>query len=82
MTHFAIFPRDTAGATVQHIVDSSDADAAFFEFTQIVGDDATREDFAIIEMTEGGAAQLEQWVENGEPADEAPEWLDEAIRRA
>ena len=82
MTNFAIFPRDTAGATTQYITSADSADEAFAEFSKIVGDDAAREDFAIVEMTADEAAQIEQWVEDGEPADTAPEWLDEAIRRA
>ena len=82
MAHFAIFQRDTAGAMIQHLTDASDADAAFAEFAQIVGDDAVRKDFAIVEMTKVEAAEIERWLEDGQPASKAPEWLDEAIRRA
>ena len=82
MTHYAIFPRDTAGAMLQHITQASDEDAAFEDFTDIVGAHADRHAFAIIEITPDQRAEIEEWHDNGAPADEAPEWLDEAIHRA
>lgn len=82
MTNFAIFPRDTAGAMLQHITDAQDATSAFEEFSQIIGNHVERDGYAVIEVTNTQRVEIEDWHDAGAPADEAPDWLDDAIRRA
>ena len=81
MTHYIIFPANTAGALLQHSGEFRDAGAAFAEFVSLAGD-ASITDFAVVEVTAEQRREVEDWSAGGSPAWDAPEWLDNAILKA
>lgn len=82
MPHYVIFPRDTAGAMLQHIGEFSSADDAFKDFESIIGDELDQDDYAVVEVSAEQAAEVEDWDSDGAPAHDAPAWLDRAIYTA
>ena len=81
MAHYIIFPRDTAGAMLHHSGEFESKEAALEDFSSIVGD-IDPEQWSVADVTKDQCEEVEAWSEKGAPAWDAPEWLDEAIRRA
>jgi len=81
MPHYIIFPKDTAGAMLQHSTEAATPEAALADFSSLVGD-ISAENFAVVEVTADQRAAVEAWHDDGAPAYDAPTWLDEAIRSA
>lgn len=72
--HFVIF-NGGPGAMLQWSGIAADADAAWYDTHDILGD-VGRDAYAIVEVSRAEREQIEAWDEAGAPAAEAPDWLD------